>query len=247
MFFVFLIIFLFYFRSGLFYELSFVGHIFFRPVLVVANNINNKLSKISLLFVSKNSLLVENQDLKNKLNEQESLMANYNSVLDENIKIKEIFGRKNDKTPMILATILSKPNQSPYDILVIDSGAEQRIKTGNMVFAFGNVPIGRVAEVYSSSSKVVLFSTNKEKTQVILSGKDIFLEVTGRGGGNFEMILPRDFVLQKGDQVILPGINPRVLAVFETIISDPRDSFEKALLASPVNVQELKFVEVERE
>jgi len=32
----------------------------------------------------------------------------------------------------------------------------------------------------------------------------------------------------------------------ETIISDPRDSFQKALLVSPVNIQEIKFVEVEK-
>ena len=59
------------------------------------------------------------------------------------------------------------------------------------------------------------------------------------------MILPRDITLQKGDLVTIPGINPYTLAVVETVISDPRDPFTKALLSSPVNVQELKFVEVE--
>jgi len=60
------------------------------------------------------------------------------------------------------------------------------------------------------------------------------------------MILPRDFVLEKGNEVVLPGITPYTLGVVETIISDPRDSFQKALLVSPVNIQELKFVEVEQ-
>jgi hypothetical protein len=78
-----------------------------------------------------------------------------------------------------------------------------------------------------------------------LSGKDVFLEIVGRGGGNFEMIIPRDFIILKGDEVVLPGIVPYVVGIVETIISDPRDSFTKALLVSPVNIQELKFVEVE--
>ena len=115
-----------------------------------------------------------------------------------------------------------------------------------MVFAFTHVPIGRVAAVYSNSSKVVLFSTAGEKTQVVLGGrKDIFMQIVGRGGGNFEMTIPRDLTLNKGDEVVLPGITPYILAVVETVISDPRDPFVKALLVSPVNMEELKFVEVE--
>ena len=65
-----------------------------------------------------------------------------------------------------------------------------------------------------------------------------------RGGGNFEMILPRDFILERGSVVTLPGIFPYVVAIVDTIISDPRDSFAKILLTSPINIQELKFVEV---
>ncbi len=60
------------------------------------------------------------------------------------------------------------------------------------------------------------------------------------------MIMPQDFTLVKGDQVVLPGIVPYVLGIVETIISDPRDPFVKALLVSPVNIQELKFVQVEQ-
>ena len=50
---------------------------------------------------------------------------------------------------------------------------------------------------------------------------------------------------EKGDEVVLPGITPYVLGIMETTISDPRDPFAKTLLTSPVNIQELKFVEVE--
>ena len=59
------------------------------------------------------------------------------------------------------------------------------------------------------------------------------------------MTMPSDFILQKGDQVVLPGLYPYVLAITQTTIFDPRDPFNKILLTSPVNIQELKFVEVE--
>ncbi len=234
-----------YFRLGIWNGLSYVVHKIFRPVLIVADNVGEKFGNINSFVASKNSLDRENADLRSKLNEGETKMINYNSILSENINLKEILGRKDEKTTFILSAILGKPNQSPYDTLIIDVGIKDMIKIGDLVFALGNVPIGAIAKTYLNSSKVVLFSNSGEKTQVVLGNKDIFMEAVGRGGGNFEVFLPRDFTLSKGDQVVLPGIRPYVLGIVETIISDPRDSFQKALLVSPVNIQELKFVQVE--
>ena len=260
---IFILIFLFifiYFRSGIFYWLSYASHIIFRPVLVLGNNIGDKFVNIKSYFISKNSLYLQNQNLQSEITENKIKISNYNSILAENINLKEILGRlpaqtgENGKTVTTLAVILSKPNQSFYNTLVIDAGINEDIKVGNIVFALGhsqtgevlsNVPIGRIVETYLNSSKVILFSSPGEKTQVIISGKDVFSEIIGRGGGgNFEMIMPQDFTLAKGDQVVLPGIVPYVLGIVETIISDPRDSSVKALLVSPVNIQELKFVGV---
>ena len=222
-----------------------MGQIIFRPVLILGNNIGEKFSNISSFFYSKNILLENNINLRLDLNEKETMLSNYNSILAENIQMKEILGRKIEKTNMVISTILSKPNHSLYDTLIIDTGAKNGISEGKRVFAFGNIPIGRIAEVYSDSSKVILFSNPGEKTEVVV-GKDIFMQVIGRGGGNFEMNLVKDIVLEKGMEVVLPGIHPYVLGIVETIISDPRDFFQKALLISPVNIQELKFVEVEK-
>jgi cell shape-determining protein MreC len=256
--FVVFLFFLFFFRVSVFNGFSYISHIVFRPVLILGNNISEKLSNAGAYFYSKKSLLIENENLNLKLNEQSARIANYNSILDENLKIKEILGRSFENKITVLGSILSKPNQSPYDTLIIDVSKKNEIEVGQRVFALGNIPIGRVAEVYSKSSKVILFSNPGEKTEVIVSGKparnasdiadaggDAFMQVVGRGGGNFEMTLPRDFILEKGTEVVLPGINTYVLGIVETIISDPRDSFQKALLVSPVNIAELKFVEVE--
>jgi cell shape-determining protein MreC len=118
------------------------------------------------------------------------------------------------------------------------------VTTGATVFALGNVPIGRVDLVYENSSRIILFSNPGEKTSVDIN--DTTFELVGRGGGNFEMNLPRDIDLQKGAQAVLPRVTPHVVATVETIISDPRDAFKKALLVSPVNIKELRFVEIEK-
>lgn len=250
------LIFLIYFRSGIFNGLSFISQGFFHPVFVFGDNIKEKLGSMGSYFISKNSLYLENENLKSQISESQADRANYSSIVSDNANLKEILNRKDLKATMVLSAILSKPNQSLYDTLIIDAGTKEGVKVGDEVFALGNIPIGRVALVYASSSKVILFSNAGEKTQVVVGGKpaststslggNVFMEVVGRGSGNFEITIPRDFTLTKGDEMVLPGITPYVLAVVETIISDPRDAFVKALLTSPVNMQELKFVEVEQ-
>lgn len=236
--------FLVYFHSGIFYGFSVVAHTIFRPVIILGNGIGGKFSNLGSSFSDKETLLRENEELKSRINSIEARVANYNTVLDENVKLKEILGRKKDQSTLVLANILSKPNQSLYDTLVLDVGAGSRIQTGDLVFAFGSLPIGRIDTVYDNSSKVILFSSSNEKTNAVISGKDIFVEAVGRGGGNFEILLPRDFLIEKGAEVTLPGINSYLLGIVEDVISDQRDSFQKILITSPVNIQELKFVEV---
>jgi len=243
---IFILLILIYFRTSIFNSLSYVANGIFRSVLVFGNNAGEKFSNAGSFVYSKKSLLKENEDLKLQINELSNKILNYNSVVDENIQLKEILGRKDDTPIMTLSSILSKPNQSLYDTLIIDTGENKGVLVGQRVFVKGNIPIGRIDAVYSKSSKVILYSNPGEKNEVIISGKNIFMQAIGRGGGNFEMTLPRDFVLDLGTEIILPGIIPYILGTVETIISDPRDSYQKALLVSPVNIQEIKFVEIEQ-
>lgn len=259
LFIIFLFVFI-YFKSSIFYGLSLVAQTIFRPVLVSGNNLGGKFDGIGSFFNSKKSLFLENESLRKEVNELQGKVSNYNSILDENINLKGILGRGEEKKPMVLGSILSPSNQSPYDTLLIDVGEKQGIALGGLVFAFGNVPIGRVALLYPNTSKVILFSNPGETTEVLVpvssrvegdmneageNPKNVFMQLVGRGRGNFEMTLLRDFKLPKGTEVVLPGITPHAVAVVETIISDPRDSFQKALLTSLVNINELKFVQID--
>jgi cell shape-determining protein MreC len=182
------------------------------------------------------------------MSENEARIANYNTVLDENNKLKEILGRAPEQigNRMLVAAILAKPNRSLYDTLIIDAGANQGVVVNQRVFALGNIPIGRIAESYADSSKVILYSNPEEKTGIVVDGRGIFMQIVGRGGGNFEILLPKDLTLDNGTEVSLPGITPYIVGTVVKTISDPRDSFVKALLVSPVNIQSLDFVEVEK-
>lgn len=240
--FLFLIFFI-YFSSPVFNFLSSSLNKVSRPFLILTNNIGARMYNFSVLFADKKTLILENQNLKNELNEQKSLIEEYNILAKEVIDLKEILGRVDENKEFVLATILKKPGI--FDTLILDIGEDKGIKETNLVFAYGNIPIGYVKEVYPKSSLVYLFSKTGEKVNALVQSRNIYLDVIGRGGGNFEIILPRDLVLEKGENLLLPNLKSYTIAKVDSIISDPRDSFQKALLISPINIQELRFVEVE--
>ncbi|MBP9748511.1 MAG: rod shape-determining protein MreC [Candidatus Pacebacteria bacterium] len=235
---------LFYFRTGIFHGLSYASTTVFRPFLVLKNGTVTKFGELAAYFSSKNSLTKHIEDLEQTKIEAEARMANYNALAAENESLKEILGRKKEEVPMTVAAILGRDVSNPYDTIIIDAGEAHGVVTGARVFALGNVPIGRVDSTFSKTAKVILFSTSGEITSVNM--RDTLFDLVGRGGGDFELVLPRDFILEAGEQATLPGLTPYAVATVADIISDPRDSFKKALLVSPINIGELKFVQIEK-
>ncbi len=235
---------LFYFRGGIFNILSSTSAALFRPALVAGESMRGKLRVFGSYFISKKNLFIENEKLRSELSKGEARMINYDSILADNAALREILGRKKESSSLVVSAILSKPNQSPYDTLVIDAGSKLGLSAGDIVFASGGAPIGRIGELHTDSSKVILFSASGIKTDVVLPESNIFTEIWGRGGGNFEMSLPADFAPEKGDELVLPGMTPHVVGIVQNIVKDPREPFAKALIISPVNIQHLKFVEV---
>lgn len=237
---------LFYFRTPVGRGLNSFGAFIFSPVASVGQNTGGFFSNLINGFKNKNALVAENETLKTQLYATSLENLNYQVVVDENLKLKEILGRKSSGT-YILGNILAKPYVSAYDTLIIDIGEVNGVAVGDLVFALGNIPIGKIASVQNATSKVLLFSSPKEKVNVIISGTDTYVDLIGRGGGNFEIILPRDMTLETQTQVLLPGGMPYTLAILESTINDPRDAYQKALLKSPVNIQAIKFVQVRKQ
>jgi rod shape-determining protein MreC len=238
--------FLFYFRGPIWSGVSFVGNVITRPVLKLFSNIGDNFEYFALRFEDKKDLHEENKELKEKIAKIEIKMIEHDYLLQENESLKETLNRLPENKEFILASVLMRPKLVLFDDLIIDAGAKEGIEEGKLVFAYGNVPVGRVDEVYPKSAKVKLFSNSGTITDVYVSTDNIAIELIGRGGGNFKIILPKDLMLKKGDLALLPGLSNYPIAKVETIANDPRDPYSKALLSSLINIQELKFVEVEK-
>jgi cell shape-determining protein MreC len=226
--------------SGKFF--NFVG----KPVWEVEKSIGNVFYNTNYLFRTKSLITKENHNLIQELADTKLTMVDYQIVKNENDQLKETLGRIPVPKNFVLGNILAKPNHSPYDTIIIDIGTNNGIKEGDLIYANGNVPIGNIGKVYSDTALVSLYTSPGQKTEGFMDGSNASVELTGRGGGNFEMIIPIELLADKGAIVYMPDNNSEVIALVDDTISKPSDPFKKVLLSSPVNIQNLKWVEVKK-
>lgn len=196
------------------------------------------------MLTPKRTLLTENAMLKNKIQEYEAQTLTLKQVQAEYEELrKELSYLPNPRTT-ITAQIIGKPGKSLFNTLILDQGERQGIQIGQLVTAHHTLGIGIVAAVSTDTATVELFGGPHFSGDVLLSTKNITVPAIGKGSGNFEMHIPREVAVADGDLLAFPE-NPHVIVgVVKSTLFDPRDPFQTVLARSPVNVQELRFVEV---
>lgn len=218
-----------------------------RPILMAGEWVSQSFYNASYHIKTKQSLYIKN----NLLSEENSLLKtrilNYEIMENENLDLKTTLNRIPKPKNFVLANILTKSNRSVYDTVILDEGEEEGIKIGDMVYAYGEIPVGKIAESYSNSSLLLLFSSPNQKTEGFINGLNASVELVGRGGGNFETIIPMELNLENGTKIYLPGLSSQVIAIVIDVISGPSDPFKKVILNSPVNIGSLKSVQVKKD
>jgi cell shape-determining protein MreC len=215
-----------------------------RPIWKLENAIETSLSDSWSLLSSKQSLVEENRALRDAKNKTDYYSLVNDFLRQENTSLKEALGRKDEKSNSVLAYVLSKPGITLYDEMIVDAGSNFNVKVGDLVSADGTIVLGEIGEVFDKTSKVVLFSTPNRVTNVLLGPNSIQAEAKGVGSGNFVVRLPKETELKEGDTVIVPSISPNVFGIVEKIVSESTDTFQNVYFKNPVNLLELKFVQI---
>ncbi|NCU28849.1 MAG: rod shape-determining protein MreC [Candidatus Moranbacteria bacterium] len=226
---------------------SFLGgpvNIISRPLLLSGNWISQGFDNLGFYFNSKESLSKENDFLTEENFSLKARLENYEIIEKENLDLKQTLNRIKEPQNYILANILTKPNRSLYDSVILDIGKNHNVEIEDTAYAYGEIPIGRISEVYENSSLLTLFTSPGLKTEGFIDEVNASVELIGRGGGNFETVIPIDLILPNGTKVYIPGYDARVLARIIETISSPSDPFKKVILNSPVNIESLKWVQV---
>lgn len=217
-----------------------------KPLWWLKNSSFETFSNFVEFVKDKEDLLEENRNLKIKLNETISQELFYKILLEENKELKALVGRQDTPIKFILANVLVKPNLSPYDSLVLDVGKEEGVKRGDKV-VFNNVIIGELGEVYPQTAFAYLYSSPERQTNVVIGFNEISGIAQGKGGGNFEMRFPKDVLLVEKDIITLPELDLFVLGAVNKIITSPEDPFQTVLFKFPINIFELKWVQILQE
>lgn len=194
-------------------------------------------------YLSFNTSQDNNEQVKISLLESEiAILRSENKSLRDLSKYTQ-----NIKTVITTAAIIAKPSHSVFDQITIDRGSVHGVKTGDLVVVGDHVVLGVIKEVGENSAIINLYSKSTT-TLSAFSIKDLGITVQGygNGNGNFIFQIPVGVQVVDGDVVTLPEYPDRVVAVIKSVDSDPRNPFQKALARTPVNINEIKFVQVVR-
>ena len=152
-----------------------------------------KLSLRNEILANENLALAnENQALLQKTTSLEALLGS------------PVPGTKNISSG-ILAGVVARPPEAPYDTLVLAQGSRAGIALGQGVFGAGNVPIGVISSVLDDFSRVTLFSSPGVSIAGWIGSANIPLTVTGAGAGSMSASLARSANISVGDSVFGPG------------------------------------------
>ena len=186
--------------------------------------------------------------LVRKITEQQTILESYDAQLTtatllakENDALKAELGRS-ERSTGVLAHVKTLPNRSFYDTFVIDAGLDQSITVGQVVYGFGSIALGTVSDVADDHATVTLFSAPERTTSGTASGSDVAVTLIGRGGGEYEVRLPRDLQFTTGQLIAYQSTESTVLAEIERILTDARDPFQRLIAKAPINLQALKWV-----
>lgn len=146
----------------------------------------------------------------------------------------------------VIATVLVRPPQSPYDALVINIGSDEGIALGDQVYAFTGFPIGEIIDVQHSRATVRLFSSPGSKVEVYVGTSTTAVIAEGKGGGNFYLKLPKVSEIAPGDSVVRHFMPPEVFSSIESVDSTDGEAYIYAYFKLPININTLIYVLVKK-
>ena len=234
----------FFFTTGAFTSASRIAYTIATPLWKGGDKVVSLWHTFVGYMTSKRSLEEENRRLRDELDRARARLLDRDLLYEENLELKKQLGRSFVRDRLIVGFVLAHPNRTPYDTLIIDIGENMGVAVGDSVFAEDNILIGEVAEVYGATAKVLLFSSPAEQHDVFVGMNGVEATAIGRGGGSFEIRLPRDIEVKKGDPVYLPGVDKKILGYVEAIDGKPGDPFKVLIVSGPINIFTIKEVYV---
>lgn len=226
---------------------GFLGRII-SPVVSFFNNASIKIKEVGKSVKELGNLQKENKDLLNKVKELTLEVNELKELKTENESLKKQLGfieSTNHKT--LAAAVLAKDPSSFLKAIIINRGSKDGVKK-NMAVVSDGFLVGRVQEVNTDNSKVILLTDSNFQVNGMIQESRALGIVKGQIGSGLAMeTIPKDQDVKVNDTVITSNLEadiPEGLLIGKVIGVDTESGglFQKASIVSFSNLDDIRNV-----
>lgn len=193
------------------------------------------------------------EDLRREIVALQSQLASHDgdavviaNLMAENKELRSLLGDVATRTNVV-ASVIGRPPQLPYDALLVDVGIVDGIERNAVVYVRQQQAIGMVVETYERSSLVKLITSSGVKSSVYVIGPDIYTNAVGVGGGVLQVNVPQGIVVRQGDLVVVPALGGGVYGAIDEVVTVPTEPVQYAYVSTEVPIQSIRVVSVSQD
>ncbi|MFN3187922.1 MAG: rod shape-determining protein MreC [Candidatus Paceibacteria bacterium] len=223
----------------------FTSALFWMPYDSVRVWILESQSAIPVYLRDRQALNEELRELQSELSLLRTQDETFLKLEQENDELRELLGAVPESR--VVARVLARPNQLPYDVLMIDRGANDGIFLHAPVFTGRDQVIGLVTRVLDKSAHVTLVTTPGFLATAYVYGPNIYTTTEGMGSGVLRVRVPQGIALNEEDIVVLPAIDSGVFGLITRVETSPTKPERYGYVIADTSLQSLQYVSVGRE
>lgn len=184
-------------------------------------------------FISRNlktraRLSNENETLKKTISAMEYTESQSAQVRAENEKLKNILQSGPATKSKTLVSALE--DSYVYGTLIVNSGKNKNIKTGDILAGTHSGLLGFVTGVTDNTATVSLIESNNSAVDVVTLNSGIRITVRSESRGAMSSNIPRDTNLEIGESVVLADRTEILVGTVTDVLGDEKTPFKKVLI-----------------
>lgn len=186
--------------------------------------------------------IAREHELQTRLSEHAGAYLNVKRLREENASLRALLGATT--TQRTAAGVIGRPTQLPYDVFLIDKGAQDGIVEQAPVYISNDQVVGFVASVYQHTSVVTLVTTPDFTSTVYIYGPNIYTTAVGMGSGSLRVSVPQGITLTEGDLVIVPSLDPGIYGEISVVDSVPSRPEQYGYVTIDESLAGIRYVSV---
>lgn len=215
---------------------------FNNKVFSISNWLQYSSGTIPDYFRDRNQLINEIDNLNSRLAGFDGERKTITNLLAENKTLHSLLS--STSSPRILANIIGRPPQLPFDALLLDVGSKDGIEENALVYVYNDKAVGLIARVFPDSSVVALATSPGVKSSVYVIGPNIFATAVGDGGGVLRVNVPQGLIIKEGDPVVVPALGAGIYGTISKVVSVPTEPVQVGYVTIGTPIQSLRSVTV---